>query len=117
MSGDKVGYVGPSKGKVYVKHYYGAMEKAVSGVRLYTGDKVYTLGSSYVDISFDIGGSVALNENVVVEMTGPREVKNVTQTTLIQEAVGTVGEIWAKFTKQQEEVQFETKGGVLGIKG
>ena len=117
MSGDKVGYLGPSTGKVYVKHYYGTMEKGVEGVRLYTGDLVYTPGSSYVNVKFDIGGEVGLNENIVIEMTGPREVKNVTQTTLIREAVTSIGELWAKITKQQEEERFETKGGVLGIKG
>ena len=117
MSGDSVGYLGPTTGKVYVKHYFGAMEKGIEGVRLYTGDKVYTLGSSYADISFDIGGGVGLNENIVIEIVGPRAVKNVTQTTLIQEAVTSIGELWAKITKQQEEIQFETKGGALGIKG
>ncbi len=117
MSGDAIGFVGPTTGKVYVKHYYGTMEKGVEGMRLYTGDKIYTLGSSYVDIKFAIGGTVALNENMIIEMTGSREVKNVTQTTLIQEAVTSIGELWAKITKQQEEERFETKGGVLGIKG
>lgn len=28
-----------------------------------------------------------------------------------------VGETWDNVTKQQEEEQFETKGGVIGIKG
>ena len=84
---------------------------------LYLDDKLKTEADSYANIEFLSGGVIAVNQNTTIQITGIRDAEDVTERSFIQNVIITSGEIWAKITKQQEEIQFETKGGVVSIKG
>jgi len=84
---------------------------------LYLDDKLKTEANSYADIVFLTGGQVAINQNTTIQITGITDVADVSERSFIQNIIITSGEIWAKITQQQQEIQFQTKGGVVAIKG
>ena len=114
---DRVGFVSAATGKVYVQRASGRMEAAYVGLPVLMSNLVLTLSNSYADVTFDVGGVVAINMNTIVRIDGPRQVTDITERSLAETLLMTIGETWDKVTKQQQEVQFQTHGGVLGIKG
>lgn len=81
------------------------------------GDIIQTGPNQYANIDFASGGSLAVNQNTTIEVTGIKDAADRTHRSLIENAILQAGETWAKITRQQEEIQFQTHGGVLGIKG
>jgi len=80
-------------------------------------DKLKTEANSYADIEFLSGGHVAINQNTTIQITGTGDISDVTERSFIQNIIITSGEIWAKITQQQQEIQFQTNGGTVAIKG
>jgi hypothetical protein len=87
------------------------------GLPIFVNDHVMTLSNSYADVEFLTGGVVAINQSTIIRIDGSRDVTDVTSRDLGQSLMIFIGETWAKITKQQEEEQFDTRGGALGIKG
>lgn len=83
----------------------------------YLYDKLRTDEHSVADIEFTIGGHIGLDKSTAIQLTGPREAKDITQRPFIKTVILKAGTIWAKITKRQREFQFQTQGGVLGVKG
>lgn len=83
----------------------------------YIYDQFKTDSSSVADLEFFIGGHVGINKNTVIEIVGTREVKDVAKKSALQKIVIKTGAIWAKFKGQNQDLKFQTKGGVLAIKG
>jgi hypothetical protein len=113
----RVGVIGATTGNVYVKRETGTMEAAFVGLPIYVNDLVMTLSNSYADVSFDTGGLVAINQSTIIRVDGTRDVTDISSRSLAQQLFIFIGEAYAKITKQQEEEQFQTHGGALGIKG
>lgn len=114
----QVATISAMKGTISVMHQTSkTWDKGYEKMPLYVNDVLKTDKGSYADVKFAIGGQVGVNENTTIQITGSRQVSSSGKESFIQKIVITAGEIWAKITKQQEEMQFETKGGVIAIKG
>jgi quercetin dioxygenase-like cupin family protein len=83
----------------------------------YIYDFFKTNSTSVADLEFTIGGHVGINKNTVIEIVGIRDVKDVSKRTFLDKVKINTGAIWAKFQGQDKSVKFETKSGVLAIKG
>ena len=115
---EHVASVGKVTGTLYIQQGEGAeWTAAAENTPVYLGDFLKTESDSYADVVFLSGGVIAVNQNTTIQVTGIRDAEDVTERSFIQNVIITSGEIWAKITKQQEEIQFETKGGVVSIKG
>lgn len=106
------------KGRLTVKHanipnWLDGYEKMPN----YLQDTLKTDPDSVADIEFTIGGHLGINKNTTIEITGPRDVKDVTQRSFMKKIIIKSGEVWAKITKQEEKLEFQTEGGVIAIKG
>lgn len=117
MSNQRVGMISATSGKVYVQRDNSKMEAAYVGLQVYVGNLILTLSNSFADLTFDIGGLVAINQSTIIKVDGVRSVTDVTSRSLAENLLIWIGETWDKITKQQEEEQFNTHGGALGIKG
>jgi len=112
-----VAEVAAINGKLEIKREKGGWTRAVVKMPNYINDQLKTDAKSVADIEFLIGGHVGINENTVIEITGEREVKDITKRGVGQRIVLKAGAIWAKFGGQRQDLQFQTQGGVLAIKG
>ena len=84
---------------------------------LYLDDKLKTDANSYANIEFLSGSLISVNQNTTIQITGIKDATDVTERSFIQNVIITSGEIWAKITQQQEEIEFQTNGGTVAIKG
>ncbi|MCL5773978.1 MAG: FecR domain-containing protein [Firmicutes bacterium] len=113
-----VAQVSGIKGKLQVQREgKSAWENAFVKMPDYLNDKLKTDSSSVAAVEFVIGGQVAIDKGTTIEITGEREAKDVTKRSGLKKIILKAGSIWAKITKQQEELQIQTQGGVLGIEG
>ncbi|MFH1454610.1 MAG: FecR family protein [Armatimonadota bacterium] len=83
----------------------------------YIEDEFKTGENSVADIEFLAGGHVGLNTNTAIKITGIRQAEDVTERSLLQKIILNTGAIWTKFTDQDKKIEFQTKSGVLAIKG
>ena len=118
LAEQKIASVSSVSGNLYINNQ-GASEWSLAQVNTpcYLYDTLKTDSNSYANLEFLTGSIVALNENTTVQITGTQEVTDQTEQSFIQTVIVTTGEIWAKITKQQEEIEFQTNGGVVAIKG
>ncbi|HXE71892.1 MAG TPA: FecR family protein, partial [Candidatus Nitrosotenuis sp.] len=79
-------------------------------------DHVKTGAGSTAALELDAGGRIGLNPNTEVEIVGPTEVEAQNQGTF-KRLVLKAGALWARVTRRKEEVQVQTSGGVMGIRG
>ncbi len=79
-------------------------------------DHVRTGADSVATLEFDVGGRLGINSQTEVVLLGPREAQTVNQGTL-QRLYLQAGSIWARISGQGQELQVQTSGGVMGIKG
>lgn len=113
-----VAQVSGIKGRLQVQREgKNAWEDAFVKMPDYLYDKLKTDSSSVAAVEFVIGGQVAIDKDTTIEITGEREAKDVTKRSAVKKIILKAGSIWAKITKQQEELQIQTQGGVLGIEG
>lgn len=113
----KVAQVADIKGALEVKKQNSDWSYASVKMPAYVQDQFKTDNSSVADLEFLIGGHVGINKNTVIEITGERDIKDLTKRTFTQKVVLKAGAIWAKFKGQDKNLQFQTRGGVLAIKG
>ncbi len=115
---EEVAVVGALSGTLYVSHENSSeWDSGYENMPCYLYDTLKTEANSYADIQFATGGLVAVNENTTIQITGTGEVADQTERSLVDTIIITTGEIWAKITQQQEEIQFQTNGGTVAIKG
>lgn len=104
-------------GKVLVMSGNAAWKSATLNQADYLGDHLKTDGSSLAALEFTVGGKIGLNEGTEIEITGARDVQDVTQRDATSTLVLKAGTIWAKFTKQQEQFKIQTESTTIGIRG
>lgn len=79
-------------------------------------DHVRTGHKSVATLEFDVGGRVGVNQDSEIQIVGERQVESVGQEGF-RRIVLKAGGIWARVTRQRSELQVQTSGGVMGIKG
>ena len=80
-------------------------------------DHVRTGRESVATLEFDIGGRVGVNSNSEIEIVSQRKVEAV-DAGMVDTLIVTGGGIWARINKgQRTQLQVQTSGGVMGIKG
>lgn len=113
----KVAEVAEIKGTLEVKREKDSWLTASIKMPAYINDQLRTNSSSVADVEFLIGGHVGIDKNTTIEITGERDIKDITKRTFAQKIVLKAGALWAKFKGQEKDLQFQTQGGVLAIKG
>lgn len=79
-------------------------------------DHVRTGPKAVATLEFDVGGRVGINQDSEIQIVGERQVETVGQEGF-RRILLKAGGIWARVTRQRSELQVQTSGGVMGIKG
>ncbi|MGE0488654.1 MAG: FecR domain-containing protein [Vulcanimicrobiota bacterium] len=86
---------------------------AFPNMKNYLKDNLRTDAQTKAGIQFFAGGEAGLNADTEVEIISATAVEGAGKNKVKVNA----GTVWAKVAKQKEELQIQTAGGVMGIKG
>ncbi len=103
-------------GRVDFRNAQGPWYAAYPELRQRLLDHLRTGSGSVATLDFDVGGRVGVNDNSEIQIVGERGVEEVGQGGF-RRLVLQAGGIWARVTRQTDELQVQTSGGVMGIKG
>lgn len=88
--------------------------QAYMGMSTFLREKLRTGGETQAVMEFNIGGRAGIGRNSQIQIVTLESVANVGGGKSLRIDSGT---FWAKFDKQDEELQIKTAGGVIGIEG
>jgi len=103
-------------GEVTYRPANGAWYAAWPELRNRLLDHVRTGAKSVATLEFDVGGRVGVNQDSEIQIVGERQYEAVGQEGF-RRILLKAGGIWARVTRQRSELQVQTSGGVMGIKG
>ncbi|MBM3463031.1 MAG: hypothetical protein FJX76_13090 [Armatimonadetes bacterium] len=112
-----VGYVVAIDGKLERKPSSGNWAVARLQQPDYVGDHLRTDKQSMAAVEFTRGGKVGVNTATEILIVGPREAKDVTERSTVEQITVQAGSIWAKFAKQSEQFKIQTESCTIGIRG
>lgn len=103
-------------GRVDFRSAQGPWYAAYPELRQRLLDHLRTGSGSVATLDFDVGGRVGINDDSEIQIVGERGVEEVGQGGF-RRLVLQAGGIWARVTRQTDELQVQTSGGVMGVKG
>lgn len=86
--------------------------RAFVAMESFLGQHLKTDADSVATVRFKLGGLININKASEMEIVGTRDAKLVGNTLLIKS-----GSLWARVSKQKEELRIKSAGGVMAIKG
>lgn len=86
--------------------------RAFVAMESFLGQHLKTDADSVATVRFKLGGLININKASEMEIMGTRDAKLVGNTLLIKS-----GSLWARVSKQKEELRIKSAGGVMAIKG
>ncbi len=93
----------------------GTREPLTEGYQLQAGDVITAGANAVLAFDFAAGGRVGVNAGAQIEVTGPRQVKDVSGNVSVKKADWSSA--WAKCNKLKEPIEIQTNGGAMGSKG
>lgn len=92
----------------------GPWKVARPGMDVCVGDRLETSEYSRAALEFNIGGKIGINQGVMIEVTGRRDVVQIASGW--QRIKNQVYGVYARYAKQSEQVRIQTEntGGVRG---
>ncbi len=103
-------------GEVAFRNANGPWYAAYPELRHRLLDHVRTGAGSVATLEFDVGGRIGLNDDSEIQIVGERGVEEVGKTGF-RRLILRAGGVWARVTRQTDELQVQTSGGVMGVKG
>ncbi|MCA9776341.1 MAG: FecR domain-containing protein [Candidatus Eremiobacteraeota bacterium] len=88
--------------------------QAYMGMSTFLKEKLRTDQQTQAVIEFSLGGRAGIGRNSSIQIVTLESVEKLKSGSALRIDSGT---FWAKFDKQEEEIQIKTAGGVIGIEG
>jgi hypothetical protein len=91
----------------------GPLRSLFPGAMVGVGDVISTDGNTVMALEFGIGGRLGINKNSEITITGERSVSNNSP----DKFTLSKGGMWGKVGDLKADLEIQTNGGVIGIKG